>query len=61
MRRWKRLDRIYTVTVVIGCTATTLALTVGAFCLGDDHPVTVALAVTGVANLIAAVIRKAGA
>lgn len=54
MRRRKRLDRIYTVTAVIGCTATALAFTVGGFCLGDDHPATIAFAITGIVNLSAA-------
>lgn len=48
-------EMINTAATVIGCTASVLMFTVGAFWLGDRHPVTIAFAVVALGGMVIAV------
>ena len=55
-RRRKTIDTVNSVAAVVGCIGAVFQFTVGAFVLGDHHPVTIAAMAIALAGMATAMI-----
>lgn len=56
MRRRRKIDAVSGIATAVGCLGALFQFTVGAFVLGDQHPVTIAVAVIALAAMATAMI-----